>query len=543
MRTIFNYKTAFGWIGALTMASHATVATGAVFGSHMVLPRDQPIPVFGTAASGEAVSVTLGSQTRTTTAANGTWRLDLDAMPAGGPYTFTLKGINTVTYTDVMVGEVWHCAGQSNMDTRLNYSEYDFADSIASANYPLLRYITMRQPGQTIKWQNVSPTTAGSMTATGYFFGRNLLDNLEGVAVGIVNTSVGGTVIKEWMDPVTVAATADLKNDTTAGDLYTAWVKPVEGFGVSGTVWLQGENDASSSALYGAYNRRLEALVKGWRKAWGAPRMPFVVVGLCHKGALQTAVGESSNQAAVRESQRQVTDTMANTWLSVAVDLGADATWHHPQKPELGRRLGALVRGAIHGRTGFVHSSPRPVGCFFRGTTIAVPWDARGGGLELSSGSSPIGFAVAGSDGKWSWASTAALKGDTVFLTTSLAAPTQVEFAWANQPIMNLTNADGLPASPFRMAIAPASALGAPAARGDVSWQPVVHGRRMTFPSPRISGQILVLDASGRTLLRARSQDRPEGETIELPEAHGIHHLVVLSAQGSILSSKTVATP
>lgn len=434
------------------------VSTGAIFGSHMVLQRQTPIPVFGTGANGESVTVTLGVQSKVTTVANGAWKVSLEAMEAGGPYALTIKGNSTLTYTDVMVGEVWHCAGQSNMDTRMGYSEYpNLADSIKSANYPNLRYITMRQPGQTIQWQRVSPTSVGAMSATGYFFGRNLLDHLEGVAVGIVNTSVGGTVIKEWTDPATVAVTSDLKGDALAAGMYNTWIKPVEGFGIKGTVWLQGENDASSSALYGAYNRRLEALIKGWRKAWSMPSMPFVVVGLCHKGAKQAAVGESSNQAAVRESQRQVTDTMPGSWLSVAVDLGDDATWHYPQKPQLGKRLGGLVRGAVYGQTGFVYQSPRPTGCFSRGGTVVVPWDGRGGKLMVPGGGSPTGFALAGSDGKWSWASTASLKGDTVFLTTSIAKPTQVRFAWANQPIMNLFNAEGLPATPFQANISATS--------------------------------------------------------------------------------------
>ncbi|MBK9576865.1 MAG: hypothetical protein IPK50_03190 [Fibrobacterota bacterium] len=453
----------------LGMSSVAgAVATGPVFGSHMVLQRGIPIPVFGTGTNGESVTVTLGTQSKTTTVANGAWKVNLDAQVAGGPYTMTIKGATTLTYSDVMVGEVWHCAGQSNMDTRMSYSEYpNLADSIKSANYPKLRYITTRQPNQTIQWQQVSPTSVGSMTATGYFFGRNLLSNLEGVAVGIVNTSVGGTVIKTWLDPVTLKATSDLAGDAEAGTMYTSWVKSVEGYGIKGTVWLQGENDASSSALVGAYNRRLDALIKGWRKSWAMPAMPFVVVGLCHKGAKQAAVGEASNQALVRESQRQVTDTMDNSWLSVEVDLGDDATWHYPQKPQLGKRIGELVRGAVYGQTGFVHKSPRPSDCFFRGSTVVVPWDVFGGKLVLSEGSSPTGFALAGSDGKWSWASTATLKGDTVFLTTSIAKPTHVRFAWANQPIMNLFNAQGLPATPFELSIAATSPIEGSGVRRD----------------------------------------------------------------------------
>lgn len=432
----------------------ATVSTGTVFGSHMVLQRGVTVPVFGRAAANEAVTVTFNGQTKSTTAsANGVWRVELASMAAGGPFTMTIKGTNTLTYTDVMVGEVWHCAGQSNMDTRLNYSEYSFADVIKNANHPNLRYITMRQPNQTIQWQQVNPTSAASMTATGYFFGKHLLENLGGVAVGIVNTSVGGTVIKTWLDPATAAATSDLKGDADAASMYKSWVTPVEGYAVKGTVYLQGENDAASSALAPAYNRRLEALIKGWRKAWKQPDMPFLIAGLCHKGALQTGI-ENTNQAIVRESQRTVTDTMPNTWLSVMVDLGSATTWHYPQKPQTGARLGMLARGAVYGKTGIVYQSPRPVQCFKRGSEVVVVFDSRGSTLKLSTGSAPTGFSLAGSNGAYGWATKATLKGDTAFLSTSVASPAQVRFAWASQPIMNLVNADGLPATPFQMTVA-----------------------------------------------------------------------------------------
>ncbi len=528
-------------IAALFCAAfaQANVATGAVFGSHMVLQREAPIPVFGTATNGETVTVTLGTRSKTTTAANGSWRVNLDAMPAGGPYTMTIKGNNTVTYTDVMVGEVWHCAGLSNMDTRMNYSEYSFASDISKANHPLLRYITMRQPGQTIKWQNVSPSTVGAMTATGYYFGRNLLDNLDGVAVGIVNTSVGGTVIKTWLDPATVAATSDLAGDAEAGGMYKSWIKPVEGFGIRGTIYLQGENDASSSALTPAYNRRLEALIKGWRKTWKMPNMPFIVVGLCHKGALQTAAGDASNQASVREAQRQVTDTMANSILSVAVDLGSTTTWHYPQKPQLGARLGALVRGWIHGQTGFVYLSPRPADCYFRGSTIVVPWDVRGGKLSLTGGNAPTGFAVAGSDGKWSWA-TASLKGDTVFLTSSISRPTQVRYAWANNPVMNLVGSQGLPATPFQSPIAsgPTASIAPPT--------PLVRapGARMIGSALVVSAtggfaDITVVDAMGRPILSLRDADLSSDLRLRLPGS-GLRTVIVKERNGSIRTDKVV---
>ncbi|MEN9353512.1 MAG: hypothetical protein RL318_837 [Fibrobacterota bacterium] len=442
-------------------ATQAAVAMKIPFGNHMVLQRNQAMPVWGTAASGESVTVTLGGASKTVKAGgDGSWKVSLEAMAAGGPYSLSAKGAsNTVTFTDVMVGEVWHCAGQSNMDTRMNYREYpNLTDSVKSASYPLLRYVTMRQPGQTVQWQNVTPSTVGPLSAAGYFFGRELLDNLKGVSVGLVVTAVGGTIIEQWLDPATLSGFTDLATDTNAGKMYDAWVKPVAGYGVKGTVWLQGENN-TSSALYKNYGRRLEKMIPGWRSAWGQPDMPFLVAGLCHKGVIQTTPGETSNEASIRELQRGVTDTLRNTWMSVTVDLGSDSTWHYPQKPQAGKRLGLLARGALYGQTGFVFEHPRPRACFFRGTTIVIPFDVRGGKLTLDAGSTPTGFAVSGADNKWSWA-TATLKGDTILLTTTVAKPTQVRHAWANQPIMNLRSSGGQPATPFAMAIAPSGPVG-----------------------------------------------------------------------------------
>ena len=497
----------------------AAVSTGKVFGNHMVLQRGAPIPVFGKAAGNEAVSVTLNGQSVSGKAdGSGTWKLFLPAMSAGGPYTMTIKGTNTLTYTDVMVGEVWHCAGQSNMDTRMNYYEYpNLADSIRTANHPKLRYITMRQPGQTIQWQPVSPSTVGAMSATGYFFGRDLLDNLGGVAIGIVNTSVGGTTIRQWLDPATLAATPDLATDATAGTMYSEWIKPVEGYAVKGTVWLQGENDASLSALVGAYGRRLASMIPGWRKAWNQPNMPFLIAGLCHKGGIQAGAGESSNQALVREFQRGVTDTTRLSWLSVLVDLGDDATWHYTQKPQAGKRLGILARGAAYGQTGFVFESPEPKAAFRRGGSIAIPFDAKGSRLVLRSGNAPTGFQVAGTDNKWAWASAATLKGDTVFLTTSLANPTQVRHAWANQPIMNLWSAAGFPATPFQMAVAAASPVSRrEGATTSLHPRAVPGGWRIPLEGAIV---VAIRDSKGRLVSLRKGVGSPEGFLVE---RHGL---------------------
>ena len=519
----------------------------------MVLQRERTVPIWGTAAANEAVTVTFNGQVKSAKASSGgSWKINLDVMTAGGPYTMTIVGSNTVTLTDVMVGEVWHCAGQSNMDTRMNYWEYpNLADSIATANYPLLRYITMRQPGQTIQWQNVTPATVGSLSAAGYFFGRELLSHWNGVAVGLMVSAVGGTIIEQWLDPATKAADAALASDTAIGTQYNQWVKPIVGYGVRGTVWLQGENN-TSSALYKVYGDRLQKMIPGWRKAWGQLDMPFLVAGLCHKGGIQTVAGETSNEASIRELQRQVTDTLAMSWLAVLVDLGDDATWHYPQKPEAGRRIGALARGAVYGQTGFTYQSPRPLGCFWRGTTIVIPFDARGSHLKLTAGTNPTGFAVAGANNAWSWASTATLKGDTILLTTTITNPTQVEFAWANQPIMNLGSVAGLPASPFKMfigansssSVAVSSSSGV--ALSSSSSVTVLSSGGLSSSTVLSSSSTAVSSSSenattvGKVLSNNQVQTRYTDGVLYVNGLHGPAVVRILSVKGTILASYRV---
>ena len=162
-------------IAFAAMAVTANVSVNGLFSSNMVLQRKIAAPVWGKAASGEAVTVSINGQSKsTTTGSNGTWKVMLDPMIEGGPYTLTIKGNNTVTLSNVYVGEVWQVAGQSNMDTRLSFYP-NLADTIKNANVPLLRYCTMRQPGQstggTNPWLVVSPSTAPNLSATGYFFG------------------------------------------------------------------------------------------------------------------------------------------------------------------------------------------------------------------------------------------------------------------------------------------------------------------------------------------------------------------------------------
>jgi sialate O-acetylesterase len=428
---------------------HAAVSVGNAFSDHMVLQQGMACPIWGKASAGEAVTVDIAGQTKSAPAdAQGNWRVKLDPMPAGGPYTLTLKGSNTVTVRDVYVGEVWQCGGQSNMDTRLSFYP-GYADTIRAANLPKLRYYTLRQPGETTRWEVCSPSTAGKLSAMGFFFGREI-QKTQGVAVGLVVTAVGGTFISEWMDPASIAADAVLSRngDSKNGDMYRQWVVPVVGYGIKGTVWIQGEQDRSNG-LPAYYAGRFQALIKGWRKEWDQGEFPFYYVQLANYGSKQTSPMEEASSAEIREAQRLALQ-LPKTAMAVAIDIGAANDLHFPDKRSAGIRLSLPAQALDYGKAGLEYSGPLYRSMEIRGGKAYLVFRHTGSGM-IGKGGALQGFALAASGGTWVWADEAAIHGDTIIVSSAkVPAPAKVRYAWGGNPIGNLYNNEGLPASPFR---------------------------------------------------------------------------------------------
>lgn len=432
---------------ALTLgaAAQAEVAVKPPFASSMVLQREMSVPIWGTASAGEQVTVSLSSQTKTVTApADGKWSVKLDPMPAGGPYVVTIKGNNTVTLRDVHVGEVWQAAGQSNVDTRLNFYS-GLADEISKANHPLLRYYTLRQPGQTTTWEVVSPQTAGPLSALAYFFGKEIQEK-TGMAVGLVVTAVGGTKISSWLDPATLSAHPEVK-DSDRGSMWNSWVAPVAGYGLRGTIWFQGEQNANGTDAP-SYGERFNWLIHGWRAAWGQGDFPFFFGQLSNIHDPQTDPNNNSPVATVREGQRLAL-ALPGTAMSVNMDIGVANDWHFPNKPEAGHRLALAARAKIYGETGLVHSGPFYASKSISGDKVTLSFDHVGSGLVARSAEPLKGFAIAGAAGNWVWAD-ATISGNTVVVSSpSVPSPTRVRYAWGDNPVFSLYNMEGLPATPF----------------------------------------------------------------------------------------------
>ncbi|MEO8214713.1 MAG: sialate O-acetylesterase, partial [Myxococcales bacterium] len=431
----------------LAGGAHANVAVKPPFASSMVLQREMAVPVWGTASSGEQISVSIASQSKTVaTPSSGKWTVKLDAMPAGGPYTMTVKGTNTVTLSDVYVGEVWQAAGQSNMDTRLNYTEYpNLAAEISKANYPLLRYYTLRQPGKTTTWEVVSPSTAGPLSALAYFFGKEIQQK-TGMAVGLVVTAVGGTTIASWLDPATLSAHPEITNGDRGG-MWNSWVAPVVGYALRGTIWIQGEQNANASDSP-SYGQRFNWLIQGWRAAWGQGDFPFIFAQLSNTNAMQADANNTSYIAAVREGQRMALAT-PGTAMSVNLDIGSAGSWHFPNKPEAGHRLALPARAQVYGEPALVYSGPLYRSKSISGNKVTLTFDHVGGGMVSRDGGPLKGFAIAGATGAWVWGD-ATISGNTVVVSSaSVAAPTRVRYAWGDNPVSSLYNKEELPAASF----------------------------------------------------------------------------------------------
>lgn len=420
----------------------------------MVLQRNMAVPVWGKADKDEKVTVNFNGQQKTAVAnADGDWRIVLKPMKEAGPLSMTINGSNALTLSDIYVGEVWQCAGQSNMDLTLgNTSQFGsrFADTIKNADLPLMRYMNMRPPrNSTAAWQVMSPATAGGCSATGFFFGKEILKKVN-CAVGLVVTAVGGTLIETWFDKKTVEENPGMKTtkNIAAGSNYNKFVAPVEGYAMKGTVWIQGEQNTYDTVFTPQYGAQFKMLINGWRRAWGQGNFPFYFGQLSSERPNKPLVLDTmAFIPMVREGQRQAL-ALPNTAMSVNFDLKAGG-WHYPQKPEAGYRLALPARALLYGEKSLEYSGPAFKSFKIKGNTILLSFDHTGSGL-LVKDSSLKGFVIAGKDNIW-MPGTAHLNGNKVeVFNPALDHPTQVRYAWADRPNGNLYNKEGLPASPFK---------------------------------------------------------------------------------------------
>lgn len=485
----------------------AEVKLPALIGDNMVLQQGRKVAIWGTADPGESVSVTLGDHSTTATAGkDGSWKAELGPLKAGGPYDVTIVGRNTLTLHNVVVGEVWVCSGQSNMEMAVGNSPRawggvkDYEKEIAAGNYPLLREFSVKKavagkPQTEVQghWMVASPQTVGEFTAVGYFFGRDLHKALK-VPVGLVHSSWGGTPAEAWTSAEALATNPDLKPllDDWARkvadypklfDAYKQqlndWEQAAEKAEAEGTVappappmppdprsspWRAAglyngmiapllpyaiagaiwyQGESNADRAY-QYRKLFPAMIQDWRRAWGEGDFPFLFVQLAN--FIQNFAPRTS-WAELREAQ-SMTLSLPKTGMAVAADIGDPYDIHPKNKQEVGRRLALAAEAIAYGKR-VVYSGPVYQSMTTEGGRIRLKFKEVNGGL-IAKGGALRGFEIAGEDRKFVPAE-ARIEGNTVVVQSArVSKPVAVRYAWEDNPECSLYNKAGLPASPFR---------------------------------------------------------------------------------------------
>lgn len=451
MKRTWSWSAALVVVVAVGAGVRADVKPHALFTDNMVLQHGIKAPVWGTADDGEEVTVRIQDREVKTTAKDGKWSVALDDLKAGGPYELTIAGKNRVTLKNVLVGEVWVCSGQSNMEWPVQASADPDKVKAGSAN-PKIRLFTVQrnnaaEPTTDIKttgWQECGPQTVPGFSAVGYHFGKHLQKALD-VPVGLIHTSWGGTPAEAWTSPKALAADPHLAGMAkTGGRLYNGMIYPLQPFAIKGAIWYQGESNAGRAYQY---RTLFPTMIKDWRATWGQGDFPFLFVQLAPFMDIKKEPMESA-WAELREAQLLTTKIVKNTGMAVITDVGAEKDIHPKQKEPVGQRLAVAAEAIAYGKK-VVYSGPIYESLKVDGNKAVLRFQHVGGGLEARGG--PLtGFTVCGDDKVFVNAE-AEIRDDTVVVwSDKVAKPVAVRFGWANFPVVNLWNKDGLPASPFR---------------------------------------------------------------------------------------------
>ena len=441
----------------------AALQLASIFSDHMVLQRDQAIPIWGTANPSTLVRVQLGGKTREATSDSaGKWRIDMGPLPAGGPLEMKVWTDGaTLHVTDILVGEVWVASGQSNMQWTVANSN-DAEAEIAASDWPQIRHVNVpRMPSFTPRdrfesygWFPCEPVHIKNFSAVAYFFGRELHKKLD-VPIGLIGTNYGGTPMEAWTsrealasrpafaEAAKLAATAldrlPKKAKNHPSGLFNAMVNPLVPYGIRGVIWYQGEANAGR---HQHYRELSELMITDWRQRWGQGDFPFLLVQLA---AWKPDV---TTWPYLREAQLQTIQTVPNTGMAVTTDVGDRADIHPRNKQAVGKRL-ALAARALAYSEDIVYSGPIYQQMETKANRAYLSFAHTGGGLVTQQGELR-GFTIAGSDRKFVPA-IAKIEGDRVVVASEqVNEPVAVRYNWSTWTEGNLYNAAGLPASPFR---------------------------------------------------------------------------------------------
>ncbi|TWT89359.1 sialate O-acetylesterase [Neorhodopirellula pilleata] len=469
----------------------ADVTLPNIFSNSMVLQRDHSNKIWGKGEPGESITVTIDSQKHSTSADDaGQWSVSLDPMEVGEPKELVVQGKNEIRLTDVLVGEVWICSGQSNMQWSVSASN-NFALEQAAAGHPNIRMINFPQVGtqdpiwshNDRKWMVCSPQTVGGFSAVGYFFARQLNQTLN-VPIGMINNAWGGSACEAWINRDTLAADeqfkplmerwsnsesrfADLsaktdrneneekefknlgnqmRGNSRPGNIYNGVLKSHLGYGIRGAIWYQGESNAGRAYQY---RELFPLMIDSWRKEWGQGDFPFYWVQLADFMGEKSEPAESA-WAELREAQTMTMEKLPHTGQAVIIDIGEGKDIHPRNKVDVGMRLARWALANEYGLS-IPFRSPQYKSMEVTGNKVVLSFDHIGNGWRPFDVNELRGFTIAGEDHQFVNAKATALPDGRVEVSAdAVQSPAAVRYGWADNPIVNLYNKDDLPLTPFR---------------------------------------------------------------------------------------------
>ncbi|WP_439697334.1 sialate O-acetylesterase [Mucilaginibacter sp. AW1-7] len=457
----------------LYAAANAQVKLASVFTSNMVLQQQSNVPIWGWDKPGSSVTVNTSwnkKSYKTRANAGGKWMVKITTPVYGGPYTVTISGGNTIRLDNVLIGEVWLCTGQSNMEIPMKgYKSQPISGSadaiLRSANSNIHIYTVPRssvtetqENSKPSEWHVASPEFVANFSATGYYFGR-LLNDILHIPIGLISDCYGGSSAEAWMDAEGLKDFPEIKipakTDSikavsrTPTTLFNGMLNPVIGYGIKGCIWYQGESNYERPDQY---EKLFPAMVKRWRQLWQQGDFPFYYIQIAPYDYTQLPPynsGGKYNSAYLRDAQRKSLNIIPNSGMAVLLDVGEQATIHPPRKELAGTRLAYLALAQTYNIKGFDYASPIYKSIAIEGNRAVIRFDHAENGL--TSFTKPMQcFEIAGKD-KMFYPAQATISGSTIVVSSpSVKEPVAVRYAFKDFVVGDLFGTNGLPASSFR---------------------------------------------------------------------------------------------
>jgi len=456
----------------LLLTARGQVQPAPIFTSNMVLQQNSLVPVWGW-AKGKNVQVTTSWNKQTYRASvneAGEFRVMIKTPAAGGPYTMRISDGQSIILDNILIGEVWLCAGQSNMEMPMRGFKGQPVEGsneaiLHSSNKRIRIYTVPRsaQPtptakGKTSEWKEANPESVAAFSATAWYFGKELEELLQ-VPVGLINVSYGGSQVESWMDAAHLAALPEIKipaardsiksPNRTPTALYNGMVYPVKGFGIRGFIWYQGESNYERPDQY---EQLFPAMVREWREDWANDSLPFYYAQIAPYNYAQLPpynVGGKFNSAYLRDAQRKALSSIPNSGLAVLMDVGEEANIHPAHKKEGGQRLALLALAKTYGLKGFGYESPAYDTLVVNNGIAEVRFKYAPNWLT-SYGKELTQFEIAGKDRVFYPAKAVIYRSSVMVSSPQVKEPVAVRYAFRDYIRGELFSTEGLPVSSFR---------------------------------------------------------------------------------------------